>query len=154
MGQAHTPPARKGQGKKHNRSHSARVQSALQREREYRAALDARMAAEAAAAPAVEPVRPRPDLYERFAVPAPNVRPRPGHSERMPSRKAVRSPLVKPAKPLVAPDDPWRQGSFFSLSNAFKLLEEGYRLPQVIRKTGWGEAYFDQDVDADGYLIP
>lgn len=148
MGRPFTPRAKPGQGKKHNRSNSERVQAALARERAYRAALDARIAAEATATPEVERVEPQPDLYARFAVPAPE------HVERMPARAVVHQQrLVKPEPPLVAPNDPWRQGSFFSLSNAFKLLEDGYRLPQVIRKTGWGEAYFDHDVDADGYLI-
>lgn len=153
MGLPYTPPAKRGQGKRQKRELTTRVTASLAANRAHQAALDARMAAEAAITAAVNeqhrlalvdapimPVQVSPHTEGEIQLP-----PLVLHVPKKPARKVVkRQPLV---------EDPWRQGAgTFTLMDAMHLLDDGYHVNQVVRRSGWGPAWFAEEIGEDGYI--
>lgn len=117
--------------KERRRAGDRRVQTALEKARAEEAALNARIAAEREAT-APEPAQPGGLLTEtRRKLPTTVTRPRP-------------TKLVVTPSPAEQEAARWRKGeTAWTLGDARQMVTQGYSLARVVRRTGWGEGWFD-----------
>lgn len=62
------------------------------------------------------------------------------------------APAPAPAPVVVPEEDHDRRGANFTLPQAIALLQQGYHISRVVKKTGWGVNHFRNLVDDTGYI--